>query len=435
MRTRCAARSLPSARGGTRRSTICMCVCRPRTAASADATPSPTRCSLRRARCRSICSSRSRSTASRRATRAQLPSRRQRVLRLAARPQKIGEHKSVTVYYHGKPRVALRPPWDGGFIWTNDSLGEPLDRDRQRGTRRQRLVAEQGHAGRRARQPARRDHRSRPDDGCLERPAAQHDAQRRRHDDVRVVRHLADQQLRRRGQRRQLRALRDELRRRRGHADAGLLAARLSPRHGEGAVRAGEVRCSTCFEHWFGPYPWYADGYKLIEAPHLGMEHQSGVAYGNKFKNGYIGRDLSHTGLGTEVGLHHRARERARVVGQQHHDEGHRRHVGARELRELRRVALRGVPGREGGGRALRDRRAREHQERRADHRRVRRERRGLGRHVLQGRQHAAHDAADHRQRREVALDAARAEQDVLSPDGHRRADRGLHQHSSRASI
>jgi aminopeptidase N len=54
----------------------------------------------------------------------------------------------------------------------------------------------------------------------------------------------------------------------------------------------------TCFEHWFGPYPWYKDGYKLIEAPHLGMEHQSGVAYGNKYKNGYSGRDLSGTGEG-----------------------------------------------------------------------------------------------------------------------------------------
>jgi aminopeptidase N len=53
-----------------------------------------------------------------------------------------------------------------------------------------------------------------------------------------------------------------------------------------------------CFEHWFGPYPWYSDGYKLIETPHLGMEHQSGVAYGNKYKNGYSGRDLSGTGWG-----------------------------------------------------------------------------------------------------------------------------------------
>ncbi|EOR93354.1 Peptidase M1 family protein [Arcticibacter svalbardensis MN12-7] len=52
------------------------------------------------------------------------------------------------------------------------------------------------------------------------------------------------------------------------------------------------------FEHWFGPYPFYEDGYKLVEAPHLGMEHQSAVAYGNGYKNGYKGRDLSGTGWG-----------------------------------------------------------------------------------------------------------------------------------------
>ncbi len=51
-------------------------------------------------------------------------------------------------------------------------------------------------------------------------------------------------------------------------------------------------------EAWFGPYPFYADGYKLIEAPHLGMEHQSGIAYGNKYQNGYLGRDRSATGWG-----------------------------------------------------------------------------------------------------------------------------------------
>jgi aminopeptidase N len=54
----------------------------------------------------------------------------------------------------------------------------------------------------------------------------------------------------------------------------------------------------ACFEDWFGPYPWYADGYKLIEAPYLGMEDQSGIAYGNHFLDGYLGRDLSGTGLG-----------------------------------------------------------------------------------------------------------------------------------------
>lgn len=52
------------------------------------------------------------------------------------------------------------------------------------------------------------------------------------------------------------------------------------------------------FEYWFGPYPFYEDSYKLVESPYLGMEHQSSVAYGNHYENGYLGRDLSGTGVG-----------------------------------------------------------------------------------------------------------------------------------------
>lgn len=53
-----------------------------------------------------------------------------------------------------------------------------------------------------------------------------------------------------------------------------------------------------CFQTKFGTYPFVEDGYKLVETPYLGMEHQSAVAYGNKYKNGYLGRDLSDTGIG-----------------------------------------------------------------------------------------------------------------------------------------
>ena len=55
----------------------------------------------------------------------------------------------------------------------------------------------------------------------------------------------------------------------------------------------------NCFESWLGPYPFYEDSYKLVEAPMLGMEHQSAIAYGNEFENGYSGKNLS----GTEWGL------------------------------------------------------------------------------------------------------------------------------------
>jgi len=71
----------------------------------------------------------------------------------------------------------------------------------------------------------------------------------------------------------------------------------------ENADKIGHLRKNAretlqAFEHWFGPYPFYADGYKLVETAHLGMEHQSAIAYGNKYGNGYLGRDNSGTGWG-----------------------------------------------------------------------------------------------------------------------------------------
>lgn len=61
-------------------------------------------------------------------------------------------------------------------------------------------------------------------------------------------------------------------------------------------VQAGHTL--KALEHWFGPFPWYEDDFKLVESPHLGMEHQSAVAYGNKYQNGYLGKDLSGSGWG-----------------------------------------------------------------------------------------------------------------------------------------
>ncbi|MCU0462074.1 MAG: M1 family metallopeptidase [Bacteroidales bacterium] len=54
----------------------------------------------------------------------------------------------------------------------------------------------------------------------------------------------------------------------------------------------------AAFEYWMGPYPFYEDGYKLVEAPYLGMEHQGSITYGNGYQNGYLGSDLSGSGWG-----------------------------------------------------------------------------------------------------------------------------------------
>lgn len=53
-----------------------------------------------------------------------------------------------------------------------------------------------------------------------------------------------------------------------------------------------------CFREKFGEYPFKNDSYKLIETPYLGMEHQSGISYGNRYRRGYDGKDLSKTRIG-----------------------------------------------------------------------------------------------------------------------------------------
>ncbi|MCB9203234.1 MAG: M1 family metallopeptidase [Flavobacteriales bacterium] len=56
----------------------------------------------------------------------------------------------------------------------------------------------------------------------------------------------------------------------------------------------------SSFEYWFGAYPFYKDDYKLVESPYLGMEHQSNIAYGNRYMNGYLGYDISDSGYGLD---------------------------------------------------------------------------------------------------------------------------------------
>ena len=98
------------------------------------------------------------------------------------------------------------------------------------------------------------------------------------------------------------------------------------------------------YEHYFGEYPFKKDGYKLIEVPYSGMEHQSAVTYGNRFANGYLERDWTGVGISLKfdfIIIHESGHEwfgnavsAADVVG----------HVDPRGLDHLSRGALRRAP-------------------------------------------------------------------------------------------
>jgi aminopeptidase N len=211
--------------------------------------------------------------------------------------QRVREKKTITVYYHGKPVTAVRPPWDGGFVWATDSLG-----------RRWIVTANEG-LGASVWWPNKDFLADEPDsqriaitipdsllnvsNGRLRNTVNNPDGSSTyewfvgnpiNNYDVAVnaghYAHFSDVY----------------------EGEKGRLTLDFYPLdyHVDTARKQfSQVKpMMQCFETWFGPYPWYEDGYKLVETPHLGMEHQSAVAYGNHYKNGYLGRDRSATGHG-----------------------------------------------------------------------------------------------------------------------------------------
>jgi aminopeptidase N len=220
------------------------------------------------------------------------------LVRLATR-QRAGDSKTITVYYHGQPRAAVRPPWDGGFSWSRDSLGGRWIATSNEGLGasvwwpNKDYLADEPDSQRiaitvpdslvnvsngRLRGTTRHDDGTTTFEWFVTAPINNYNVV------VNAGRyaHFGDTLS----------------------GEAGRLTLDFWPLeyHLDAARRQFQQVAPMlgCFEHWFGPYPWYADGYKLIEAPHLGMEHQSGVAYGNHFLQGYLGRDLSGTGLGLQ---------------------------------------------------------------------------------------------------------------------------------------
>ena len=126
----------------------------------------------------------------------------------------------------------------------------------------------------------------------LERPLHGEDRSRRRLHQVALPRALPDQQLQRVAQHRPLRAFR----RADGRPHARLLRAARKPRKAKRQFAQSKAMIEA-FEKYFGEYPFKKDGFKLIEVPYSGMEHQSAVTYGNRFANGYLERDWTGVGI------------------------------------------------------------------------------------------------------------------------------------------
>jgi aminopeptidase N len=209
-------------------------------------------------------------------------------------PLEINSENTVRFYYAGSPLEAKNAPWDGGFVWSTDSNGKPFVG-----------VAVQG-TGASLWYPVKDHQTDEPDRGASIKVAVPNGLTNISNgrflgleklyngftrwdwevvnpiNNYNIVINIGDyvhihQQL-------------DDL-----DLDYYVLAENeeKARKHFEEVIPMME-----CFQMRFGKYPFYKDGYKLVETPYLGMEHQSAVAYGNKYMKGYLGSDISGTGVG-----------------------------------------------------------------------------------------------------------------------------------------
>jgi aminopeptidase N len=202
----------------------------------------------------------------------------------------------ITVYFSGAPIVAENPPWDGGFTWTKDENGNPFI-----------ATANQG-IGASVWWP------------CKEHPADEVDSMDIHIEVPKPWVNVSNGRLVNVEEKKESRVyhwtVKNPINNYGVNINIGDYVNFSETYEGE----KGALDCSywvlsynlekaklqftdvprmlEAFEYWFGPYPFYEDSYKLVEAPYLGMEHQSSVTYGNGYSNGYRGRDLSGSGWG-----------------------------------------------------------------------------------------------------------------------------------------
>lgn len=211
--------------------------------------------------------------------------------------QKIGDIKELKIVYGGKPKIAVNPPWDGGITWKKDFKGNSFIASSCQGLGASVWWPNKDHM---------------------------YDEVENMKISVNVPGNLMDVSN---GRLQSVNQLKDgtktynwvitnpinnygvninigdyvnfseEYEGEKGKLDCNYYVLRDNLAKAKKQFK-DVPRMLKAFEYWFGPYPFYEDSYKLVEAPYLGMEHQSCITYGNGFENGYLGRDLSGTGWG-----------------------------------------------------------------------------------------------------------------------------------------
>ena len=212
--------------------------------------------------------------------------------------QQIGAINEITIHFKGAPKISNNPPWDDGFTWEKDNNGTDF-------------IATSCQGGGSSIWWPSKDHMyDEPDQGIeLSITAPKHLIS------VSNGRHIQTKENSNKTNTSTWKVINpinnygvninigdyvhftEEYKGKKGVLDCDYYVVSYNLEKAKKQFK--EVsRTLEAFEYWFGPYPFYEDSYKLVEVPYLGMEHQSSVTYGNGYKNGYKGIDLSGTGWG-----------------------------------------------------------------------------------------------------------------------------------------
>lgn len=217
-------------------------------------------------------------------------------IELAGRQEK-GKIYSVKIEYEGRPRVSTRPPWTGGITWSSDSEGSPFIATANQGDGASLWWPCKDHmydepdsmlisvnvpeklmnvSNGRLRSIVKHKNRTKTYNWFVGSPINNYGV------NINIANYAHFSEV-----------YQGEA----GPLDCDYYVLRENLERAKVQFKQAPMMLKA-FEHWFGKYPFYKDGYKLVEVPYLGMEHQSSVTYGNGYQNGYRGTDLSISGWG-----------------------------------------------------------------------------------------------------------------------------------------
>lgn len=207
--------------------------------------------------------------------------------------------RDIHLYFHGKPKEAINPPWEGGWVWRKDRKGRPW------------ISAACQGLGSSVWYPCKDYQGDEPDSGAvfsiivpdtltavangrLTATVNNNDGTKTFQwrvtspiNNYNIIPYIGKYVN-----------FHEVYKGEKGPLDIDYWVLDYNLDSARKHIQPDVIRTIKAFEYWFGPFPFYKDGYKIVDAPYLGMEHQGAIAYGNHYRNGYAGSDLSETGWG-----------------------------------------------------------------------------------------------------------------------------------------